>query len=326
MKFTAAARRVAFGIHSLIGKSRVGTRWHFAMLSGVLRPLPDCKFKRQILNSVLSARWPECDLPPQRVMLGAKTTVALYPHLGEVGFESLVCRNPLYEKEVFFCPEPRLADYDSIIEIGANVGLFSIFFAKAFERLQKSDSRIFVFEPSRKAYLRLLQNLKLNAVRNVHAFNCAVGEQTAFASFFEPEDHLNNGSLMEDFALKFSNSVQVSRTLVLGPELLGPLLSAAGRSLIKIDAEGAESQILTGLRSVIVENKPDILLEVLPMYQDALNSLGFLSAAGYQLFNITDVGAMRRKQFEAGEFRDWLLLPGESFVNKPQLVVQCEGQ
>lgn len=62
------------------------------------------------------------------------------------------------------------------------------------------------------------------------------------------------------------------------------------------------------------------------MYQDALNSLGFLSAAGYQFFNITDLGAMRRKQFETGEFRDWLLLPGESFANKPQLVVQCEGQ
>ena len=117
--------------------------------------------------------------------------------------------------------------------------------------------------------------------------------------------------------MKFSSSVQISRTLVLSPELLGPLLSTAGHSLIKIDAEGAEGQILTGLRSVIVENKPDILIEVLPMYQDALNSLGFLSATGYQFFNITDQGAVQREQLEAGEFRDWLLLPRGSFVNKP---------
>src|ERR1035437_2081171 len=118
MRFAQAEKRVAFFIHGLISKSSMLTRWYFALLSGVLQPLPDCKFKRQILNSLLSSRWPECDLPPKHVTLGAKTTVALYPHLGEVGFESLLCRNELYEKEVFFCLEPRLADYDSIIEIG----------------------------------------------------------------------------------------------------------------------------------------------------------------------------------------------------------------
>jgi FkbM family methyltransferase len=326
MKFTSAAKRAAHLAHTVIGKSPLATRWYFALLSGVLRPLPECKFKRQILNSVLAARWPECDLPSRRVILGTKTSIALYPRFGEIGFESLVSRNPLYEREVFFFLEPRLADYDTVVEIGANVGLFSLFVATAFERLQKSDSQIFVFEPSRKAYLRLLQNLKLNAVRNVQAFNCAVGEKTVFASFFEPEDHLNNGSLLEEFALIFSSSLQVSQTLVLNAELLETLLSCAGRLLIKIDAEGAESRILTGLRSVIAKNKPDILLEVLPMYQDSLNSMGFLRAAGYRFFNITDRGAAKHEKFTASEFRDWLLVPNESSVETPQLVGRNESR
>ena len=326
MKFTAAARRIAFGIHSLIGKSRVGTRWYFIFLSSVLRALPECKIKRQILNSLSSARWPECELPPQRVTLGAETTVVLYPHFYEIDFETLVSRNPLYEKEVFSILEPRLADYDAVVEIGANVGMFSLFFARAFERLGKSNSRVFVFEPSRKAYLRLLQNLKLNSVRNVHAFNCAVGAETGFADFFEPEGHLTNGSLLADFASRFSSSVQVTRTLVLDAELLNHLFSREDRLLIKIDVEGAEGQVLAGLSRMIIDRQPDIILEVLPMYQDALNTLEFLKVAGYQFFNVTDRGAVGHPQFAASQFRDWLLVPGESAVTTRRLAGQGKSR
>ena len=322
MRLTTTFKRVAAAIHAVIGKSRTATRWYFALLGSALRSLPECKMKRQILNSILSAQWVECDLPPRRVRLGTQTSVLLYPHFYEIDFEILVSRNPLYEKEVFSVLETRLANYDAVVEIGANVGLFSLFFAKTLERLGKADSRVFVFEPSRTAYLRLLQNLKLNSVRNVDAFNCAVGAQTGFTDFFEPDGHLTNGSLLADFALKFSSSVQVTRALVLQAELLASLPSRGDRLLIKIDVEGAECQVLAGLGRMIIDNKPDIILEVLPMYQDALNGLGFLREAGYQFFNITDRGLVGCPRFAATHFRDWLLIPGQPAVTNRQLAGQ----
>lgn len=87
MKFTTGAKRAAHWAHTVIGKSPLATRWYFALLSGVLRPLPECKFKRQILNSVLAARWPECDLPPRRVILGTNTWTTLHQDsLNSMGF------------------------------------------------------------------------------------------------------------------------------------------------------------------------------------------------------------------------------------------------
>lgn len=318
MILTRLVKQAAFLAHTLIARSRTASRWYFAFLSGTLRPLPECKIKRQIWNSVLSVQWPEFDLPPRSVVFGTQACVVLYPHLHQIDSEAMVSRNPLYEKEVFLFLEPRLMNYDTVVEIGANVGLFSLFFARTFERLEKSDSRVFVFEPSRKAYLRLLRNLELNSTRNVVAFNCAVGDQTGFVNFFEPKNHLTNGSLLADFASQFSSSIQVSQTLLVNAELLESLLPDAGRLLIKIDTEGAECQVLAGLQKVITRNKPDVLLEVLPMYQEAINGMEFLRVAGYEFFNITDRGLVKHDKFVAGEFRDWLLVSSERSIEPRQ--------
>ena len=299
------------------------TRWYLATLGGLLRPLPECKAKRQILNSVLSVEWPEYDLPARRITLGTSTNLVIHPHFHAIDFEALVSRHPLYEKEVFAFLEPRLADYDTVLEIGANVGLFSLFFAKTFEQMGKKDGQVFAFEPSREAYRRLLQNLKLNSTKNIQVFNCAVGDQTVFADFFEPKGHLTNGSLLPEFAGHFSTSLQVSRTLVLHAELLESLLPPGKRALVKIDTEGSEGRVLIGLTDVIIRKKPDILIEVLSIYRNALNSLEFLKRAGYQFFNVTDRGPVQHEQFTASDFRDWLLVPSEPPV-KPSKLAQPE--
>ncbi len=214
-----------------------------------------------------------------------------------------------YEQEVFCLIESRMAHYDAVVDIGANVGVYTIFFAKLFETLNK-PAHVFAFEPSRKAFLRLIQNIGANSAPKVHIFNCAVAQQSGFSQFYEPQDHLTNGSLYTAFAEMFSPNVAVNAVMTISGEKVSSLVDSYQRVLLKIDVEGAESVVLGSMAEFILSKKPDIVLEVLPTQEDALNGLDFL-LDNYRLFNITDQGLIEHEALVAGRFRDYLLVPQE---------------
>ena len=79
--------------------------------------------------------------------------------------------------------------------------------------------------------------------------------------------------------------------------------------LVKIDAEGAEPEVLKSMAALIVQHRPDLLIEVLSTTETSLNKLRFLLNGGYELFHIRPEGLIRRDWFVADEHRDYALLP-----------------
>ena len=85
--------------------------------------------------------------------------------------------------------------YDALIEIGANVGVYSVFFDALIKA--NPDSRlktVIAFEPALEPYTRLLENLKANRAAFVLPFRAAMADATGFRTFYEPEDNLTNSS------------------------------------------------------------------------------------------------------------------------------------
>ncbi|KYC36875.1 hypothetical protein WA1_45275 [Scytonema hofmannii PCC 7110] len=293
---------------------------YISLLSLLFReiPIPDKlkqKVTQRILNSINSINWLNVELKPLTVELGSnKTQFKIIPHFHEFDFEAVFNKSISYEREVISCLELYLSKYNTIIEIGANVGVFSIFFNSYFQD-KKMKPDIFVFEPSREAYLRLLKNINLNSncVKNIHVFNCAISDEFGFCDFFEPKDHLTNGSLNYDFAKVFSTSISISKMLAIDGKSLTFLLKPKERTLMKIDTEGAEYPILLSLKDILLHYQVDLVIEVLSNYQDKLNSLDFLFDKGYLFFNITDRGLVKQDKFVANNrFRDYLLLSPEN--------------
>lgn len=264
--------------------------------------------RTQLLNSLSSITWPENALEAQMVVLGAETPVKLHPHNGEFDFAAVLGGNLLYEQEVFHFLDSRIHQYDAVIEIGANVGVFTVYFGK---RLQQTGGRVYAFEPSRRAFVRLVQNLSANNLPNVFCFGVAVGAETGFGSFHEPEGHLTNGSLVSAFAANFSGNVMSSPTVVLGASTLNGLLEPGKRVLLKIDVEGFEAPLITALSSLFEQFRPDVLLEVLPEYEAEIDSAVRSSAVSYQRFAITAEGLQHQSSLHAIGGRDCFLTPLE---------------
>ena len=206
-----------------------------------------------------------------------------------------------HEKEVFRWLATRT--YRTIVEIGANVGIFSIYFAKRYP-----EAAVYAFEPSREVFARLLRNTSANACPNLFVFNCAIFSESGFLNFHEPAGHMTNGSLDASFAAIFSARIRSTPVPVLAASKMEAFFQNSP-ILLKIDVEGAEPQLLQSLAPLIEQYRPDLIVEVLPVTEAALNDLEFVRNGSYKLFQIRPEGLKERERFVATGYRDYALLP-----------------
>lgn len=283
---------------------------YISFWSWVSRRFLPVTLQRRVRNSICSNGhdWPKMDFSPRRVLLGARTEVALIPHWNEFDQEALFLNALEYEVPVFHWLEANVAaTYDLILEIGANAGLYTVFFDALFKGGSSTTKRRIVsFEPAPEAYRRLIANMVVNEVHHVVAYQAAVGERSGLEAFYEPVGHLTNGSLLREFSEIFSGEIDETVAIVLAAPELERWVSRAARTLVKIDVEGFEPELLAALGPVLRRHRPDLLIEVLPFALDKLNADPVLVT--YDKYLILPEGLEKAAAFHASpQHRDWLL-------------------
>ena len=166
-------------------------------------------------------------------------------------------------------------------DIGANIGLISAYFAApAFEL-----HAIHAFEPNPDIYARLQQLFKNLPV--VHGHNMALSSETASKQLYVPYGGSCLGSLEKDVSGGTTRSFTVACHA--GDDLL-ERLDIPAPTLVKIDVEGHEMEVLAGLRTLTEKHRPVIFLENIFLKESSLHQL-----VGYRVRTISD---------EDGEFFD----------------------
>ena len=274
------------------------------LVAAISRTLPNAYLRTAIYNHMDSVRWPAMRLPPREIEPLPGVRFKIIPHSGEFDFQALFDRTMCHEPGVLAWLTGRR--YRTIFEVGSNVGVYTLIFS----RLVGGDGRVYAFEPSTEAFFRLLTNLQLNGIGNVVPLQCAIGSTSGLTRFYEPKDHLTNGSLLREFAASFSGMIAERTVLALAGSALQERVE--GPLLIKIDAEGAEELVLRSMETLIVRHKPDIILEVLPEFVDALNAIPFLKTCGYRFFSLNAGGNEEHPHFIArwSDDRDYALVAG----------------
>lgn len=299
-------------LHSVVARSAFLSRAYLQLWGFLLRRFGGVIPARRVISTLSWQDWPPLTFNAKSVSVTDAVSFNVLPHTGEHDMRALFTRELAYEGEVFAALDQRIKDYDAVIEIGANVGFFSLYFCAA---RRSTAVPVYCFEPSALAFTRLTANLAANDAQNVFAIPAAVANTAGLARFYEPAGHLTNGSMVESFASIFSDQVRTTLVPSVTGDAIHGLIADEAHVLIKIDVEGAEMEVLRSLHCLIDVTHPDVVLEVLPMFVDALNE--FVWPAGYQKYAITRNGLIARDRFRAdGDERDYLVAAGRSSITE----------
>ena len=181
-------------------------------------------------------------------------------------------------------------DAPLILDVGANIGAYSIPLAKS---IQLNGGSVIAFEPQRVIYYQLCGNVVLNRLDNYEAVNAAVGEVigTIELPTINYEKNHNNGafSLIKELSElhnmeQYNNYGKSMSTPILTLDSLSILKAP---SLIKIDVEGYELNVLKGGANFLKKHcYPPILFEAWDddWYEKERNELLiFIITMGYEI-------------------------------------------
>ena len=183
---------------------------------------------------------------------------------------------------------------DMYIDVGANIGVTLWHSMKG----SKPTATFVVFEPSTQCS-KGLGNTRMNIENQGQIFNCAIGNVDDKAMLFglDNEAHSGAASLAAHPGLRGSQSeVQVHKL----DTILGDSIGNHYISLLKIDTEGFEAQVVDGAKKILLSGKVEIIvMEVSPNFGsvDYLSTVDELLTGKYRWFYLNERGKLRKTPY-----------------------------
>lgn len=207
-----------------------------------------------------------------RMGCGYKINVDLQDHVGRHIFTT-----GDYEPDNTKVFKSLLRPGDSVLDIGANIGYFTLL----SRSLVGYAGTVYSFEASSSIMALLKKNIRLNEITNIETYHNAVVERERMLTFYESsEAHLGISSIR---AASAPNCKAYSIRGVSIDSLADRLKKI---SLIKLDIEGAEYLALRGCDGLIRRDRPYIVMELTD---------GFLHEMGTSGSDILDF--LRRRKY-----------------------------
>jgi FkbM family methyltransferase len=168
----------------------------------------------------------------------------------------------------------------TVLDIGAHIGTFTI----PLSRIVGENGCVIAFEPQKKIYRELVKNCELNGVTNAQLYRLAVGDRACHVEMDRETLQNNEGSTQigsggDPVEMRTIDSFELNNV-----------------SLVKIDVEGYEQQVLEGMEQTVLRYKPAIVIEVQHLYvwetapqhirQKIIHTMETLEKWGYLGFSV----------------------------------------
>ncbi len=159
----------------------------------------------------------------------------------------------------------------TFIDAGANIGRYTIGLAENFDK-------VYAFEPVRETFMTLKKNIHLNGLENVTAIQIGLWNCS-------DEKEISIGILkgLSSIVMSIPRS-QTQKVVVNTCDSIAESFDIHDVSLIKIDAEGAEVEIIDGMKKLLLRDSPRIIVEVKSINRKKVREM--LKRLGYTLIEV----------------------------------------
>lgn len=194
-----------------------------------------------------------------------------------------------YEKNVIHWLKRLVAETKQPVfyDIGANYGFYSLM-------LSSSCSAVYAFEPVKSTFKILKKNISINKLKNVKLVRAAIGSEHKVGYINIYSSSGNNSTYKRNIPAnhptKFLKKEEIKFIKLSDYSLANSLLPP---TLMKIDVEGGELDVLRGAKTLIEKYMPTIVIE----YSDNTSrDAGYdrsliyteLKNAGYNLYGLSE--------------------------------------
>ena len=148
-----------------------------------------------------------------------------------------------------------ISEGDTVFDVGANIGYVSV----ALSKLVGDKGRVFSFEAVPNTSLNFLENIKLNNCSNISLTQKALSDENKMVTFRIPDSGINHSMASMVWHKKEQNTINIEvESIVLDEDKDLRYLSP---TFIKIDVEGSEGLVVSGMKELISREKPIIYIE-----------------------------------------------------------------
>ncbi len=161
--------------------------------------------------------------------------------------------NTIFAAKKIICPTYN------ILDIGANTGEYTMFFASIINE----RSKVWAFEPVKTVFDTFKENIQLNShlYHKIIPIQKAIGKQRDRIPIFDENENENEG-LYSIYPANFHHSKKVQDIEIDTLDNFVNQNNIQSLNFIKIDVEGNELFVLQGAHNTIKEMRPILMIEI----------------------------------------------------------------
>jgi FkbM family methyltransferase len=251
---------------------------------------------RQLMQEFLASEefWLGCHNRhvPQLIRLPG---FVIYVRLDDTAVGATIAAKKIYEPHVTDAIVPFLQSGAVFLDIGANVGYFTLLAASRVG----DTGEVIAFEPNPDNCRLLKRSIKENSFKNTRLYPYAVAERKQRLRIY-PDTSNSTGLVLGEQSQAAAAAVPLCD--VRGVVLDEFMKKCKKIDIVKIDIDGGEPHALEGMRSLISRHRPVLFVEFCPKLIEKVSRvephafLDRLSALEYDLFVIGTKGRSDRPQ------------------------------
>jgi len=176
--------------------------------------------------------------------------------------------NGIVDKQIYLTPHgvyeeknsieilKNLKENDIFLDVGANIGYYTNLCGKYLIK-----GGVIAFEPIKEIYLQNLKSIRKNKLINIKLHNVGCGMINETKNIYINKDNVGGSSIIEKKQVIENNICWHDRVEEIKVVNLDSFLKNKKIDFVKIDVEGFEYEVLKGMKMIIKNHHPKILIE-----------------------------------------------------------------